>query len=120
MEVRPKLQQDSDNSKTWAKQHKMKIHYDKTTCMLAGSRHKTRIASGLNIHIENNKLKQFDKEKLLDVFIDENLSWTAHNDNLCSAISSNNSFLEQLSLYVPVEIQELFYQGYILPLIYYC
>ena len=40
-EVEPKLQQDGDNSKTWAKQHKMKIHYDKTTCMLVGNRHKT-------------------------------------------------------------------------------
>ena len=39
-EVEPKLQQDGDNSKTWAKKHKMKIHYDKTTCMLVGNRHK--------------------------------------------------------------------------------
>ena len=118
-EVEPKLQQDGDNSKTWAKQHKMKIHYDKTTCMLVGNRHKTREASGLNIHIENNKLKQVEKQKLLGVFIDENLSWTAHIDNLCSLISSKISLLKQLSSYVPVEIQKLFYQGYILPLIDY-
>ena len=64
-EVEPKMQQDGDNSKTWTKQHKMKIHYDKRTCMLVGTRHKTREASGLNIHIENNKLKQVDKQKLL-------------------------------------------------------
>ena len=118
-EVEPKLQQDGDNSKTWAKQHKMKIHYDKTTCMLVGNRHKIREASGLNIHIENNKLKQVEKQKLLGVFIDENLSWTAHIDNLCSLISSKISLLKQLSSYVPVEIQKLFYQGYILPLIDY-
>ena len=118
-EVQPKLQQDGDNSKTWAKQHKMKIHYDKTTCMLVGNRHKTREASGLNIHIENNKLKQVEKQKLLGVFIDENLSLTAHIDNLCSLISSKISLLKQLSSYVPVEIQKLFYQGYILPLIDY-
>ena len=77
-EVEPKLQQDGDNSKTWAKQHKMKNHYDKTSCMVVGTRHKTREASGLNIHIENHKLKQVDKQKLLGVFIDENLSWTAY------------------------------------------
>ena len=98
----------------------MKIHYEKTTCMLVGTRHKTREASGLKIHIENNKLKQVDKQKLLGVFIDENLSWTAHIDNLCSTISSKIiSLLKQLFSYVPVEIRKLFYQGYILPLIDY-
>ena len=56
--------------------------------MLVGNRHKTREASGLNIHIENYKLKQVEKQKLLGVFIDENLSWTAHIDKLCSTISS--------------------------------
>ena len=55
----------------------------------------------------------------MGVFIDENLSWTAHIDNLCSTISSKISLLKQLSLYVPVEIQKLFYQGYILLLIDY-
>ena len=67
-EVEPKLQQDGDNSKTWAKQHKMKIHYDKTTCMLVERRHKTRELSGLNIHIENNKLKQVEKPKAFGRF----------------------------------------------------
>ena len=77
----------------------MKIHYDKTTCMLVGNRHKTSEASGLNIHIENSKLKQVEKQKLLGVFIDENLSWTAHIDNLCSTISSKIDLLKQLSSY---------------------
>ena len=87
--------------------------------MLVGPRHKTREASGLNIHIENNKSKQVDKQKLLCVFIDENLSWTTHIDNLCSTISSKISLLKQLSSYVPVEILKLLHQGYILTLIDY-
>ena len=28
-EVKPKLQTDGNNSKSWAKHHKMQIHYDK-------------------------------------------------------------------------------------------
>ena len=28
-EVEPKLQTDGNNSKSWAKNHKMQIHYDK-------------------------------------------------------------------------------------------
>ena len=118
-EIAPKLQHDGDKSKTWAKQHKMRIHYDKTTCMVLGTRPKTREASALNIQIDSNTLKQVNKQKLLGVFIDENLTWTAHIDYLCSTISSKISLLRQLSKYIPTEIQKLFYQGYILPLIDY-
>ena len=115
-EIQPKLQHDGEKSKTWANQHKMELHYNKTTCMAVGTRHKTREAADL-IKIGNNKIEQVDKQKLLGVFIDENLLWTAHIDYLCANISSKVSFLKQLSSYVPLEDQTLFYQGYILPLI---
>ena len=35
-EVEPKLQTDGNNSKSWAKNHKMQLHYDKTSCMTLG------------------------------------------------------------------------------------
>ena len=81
---------------------------------MLGTRHKAHQTQILNIHIES-KLKQVDKQNLLGVFIDENLSWTSRIDYLCATISSKVSLLKQLSSYVPVEIQKLFYQGYILP-----
>ena len=119
-EVEPKLQTDGNNSKSWAKHHKMQIHYDKTSCMTLGSRHRTQNeASKLDITIDGNEIKQVDKQKLLGVYIDENLLWTAHIDYLCSTISTKISLLKQLSRYVPVKVQKLFYQGYILPLIDY-
>ena len=119
-EVEPKLQTDGTNSKSWAKQHKMQTHYDKTSCMTLGSRHRTQNeASKLDITIDGNEIKQVDKQKLLGVYIDENLLWTAHIGYLCSTISTKISLLKQLSRYVPVKVQKLFYRGYILPLIDY-
>ena len=119
-EVEPKLQNDCNNSKSWAKHHKMQIHYDKTSCMTLGSRHRTQNeASKLDITIDGNEIKQVNKQKLLGVYIDENLLWTAHIDYLCSTISTKISLLKQLSRYIPVKVQKLFYQGYILPLIDY-
>ena len=84
------------------------FHYDKTTCMAFKTRHKTRQTPNLDIHIEDNMLKQVDKQKLLGDFIDEKLSWTAHIDYLCATISSKASLLKQLSSYVPVEIKKIF------------
>ena len=87
--------------------------------MILGSRHRTQNeASKLDITIDGNEIKQVDKQKLLGVYIDENLLWTTHIDYL-STISIKMSLLKQLSKYVPVKVQKLFYQGYILPLIDY-
>ena len=44
------------------------------------TRPKTRETSELNIQIDNNTLKQVNKQKILGVFIDENLTWTAQID----------------------------------------
>ena len=94
-EIQPKLQHDGEKSKTWAKEHKMELHYNKTTCMAVGTRHKTREAADLNIKIGNNKIKQVDKQKFLGVIIDENFLWNAHIDYLCANISSKVSLLKQ-------------------------
>ena len=58
-------------------------------------------------------------QKLPGVHLDQHLTWTAHLDNLCSSIYSIISLLRQLAEYVPNCVQKRFYQGYILPLIYY-
>ena len=71
-EVEPKLQTDDNNSKSWAKHHKIQIHYDKTSCMALGSRNRTQNeASKLDITIDGNEIKHVDKQKLLGVYIDE-------------------------------------------------
>ena len=88
--------------------------------MTLGSRHRTQNeASKLDSTIGDNAIKHVYKQKLLGVYIDENLLWTTHIDCLCSTISTKISLLKQLSTYVPVKEQTLFYQGYILPLLDY-
>ena len=97
----------------------MNMHYEKTSCMLIGTTHSTQHSQELDIYIDGNKIKNVTKQKLLGIYIDENLQWSDHIDYLCSTISSKISLLKQLSLYNPVEAQKLYYQGYILPLIDY-
>ena len=100
-------------------QNKMNMHYAKTSCMLIGKRHSTQLSQELDIYIDGNKIKSVTKQKLLDIYIDENLQWSDHIDYLRSTISAKISLLKQLSLYIPVEAQKLYYQGYILLLIDY-
>ena len=101
-DVEAKLQNDGNNAKFWGRQNKMNVHYDKTTCMLIATRHRTQTLQQMNIHIDGNKIKNVNKQKLLD----ENLLWTDHIDYLCSTISSKISLLRQFSSYISVEAQK--------------
>ena len=87
--------------------------------MLLGARHRLDDSSELSLFIDDNCIEKVTKQKLLGVFIDENLSWAPHIDHLCSLISTKISLLKQLAEYVLQNIQKLFYQSYILPLFDY-
>ena len=87
--------------------------------MIVGVQHITKNIQLLNINIDGNKIRDVKKQKLLGVYINENLRWTDHIDHLCAMISSKISLLRQLSTYIPNDAQIIFYQGYILPLIDY-
>ena len=110
---------DLENAVDWSKPNKMKIYFGKTTCMLVGNKQRLNLSRKLNIQLHENCIQNVSKQKLLGIYIDENLSWSSHIDHLCSIIASKISLLRQLSEYVPVETQKMFYQGYILPFIDY-
>ena len=97
----------------------MQVHLTKTTCMLAGTRHRVNESRPLAIQVDGIDIQTVSKQKLLGVYIDEALTWTPQIDNLCSTISSKISLLRQLAAYVPTHAQKLYYQGYILPYIDY-
>ena len=108
---------DFKNAIDWSKPNKMNIHYGKTTCMLVGTRQRLNISRELNVQIENIRIQNVTKQKLLGIYIDEHLTWSSHVDHLCSILASKSSLLRQLSRYVSIEYQKMFYQGYILPFI---
>ena len=58
-------------------------------------------------------------KKLLEIIIYDNLYWTSHVDYFCAAISSRILLLQQLAAFVPENMQKIFYQNYVLPLIDY-
>ena len=113
--IQKDLQGEFGNTKTWGKINKMNVHMTKTTCMLVGDRKRVNDSRPLNIIDEDVNIQSVSKQKLLGVYINEHLSWSAHIDHLCSHISSKISLLRQLATYVPTHTQKVYYQGYILP-----
>ena len=82
------LQGEFGNTKTWGKINKMIVYMTKTTCMLVGARKGVNDSRPLNIIADDVNIQSVSKQKLLGVYIDEHLSWSAHIDHLCSLISS--------------------------------
>ena len=103
----------------WSKQNKLPINYNKSAYMLLGAKRRLQDTYELFLNADHEKIEKVSKQKLLGIFIDENLTWTPHIDYLCTLIWSKISLLKQLSSYVPKHIQKIFYQSYILPLIDY-
>ena len=69
-DVEAKLQHDGNKTKQWGKQNKMNMHYEKTSCMLIGTKRSTQHSQELDIYIDDNKIKNVTKQKLLGIYID--------------------------------------------------
>ena len=87
------LQTDGNIAKTWGKGNKIHIHYVKTTCMVAGTRHKLHEMPRLNIEIDGHDIANVSQQKLLGLLIDDKLTWSAHIENVYSSLSSKISLL---------------------------
>ena len=118
-EIQNNIQSDFNDSKQWAKGNKMHVHDNKTSCMTLGTKQRLDGSHILDIKAGDVSIKNVSNQKLLGVYIDENLSWTTHIEYLCKTVSSKISLLRQLSEYVPIHVQKQFYQSYILPLLDY-
>ena len=117
--VEIRLQGELNNSNDWSKENKLPLNLKKTTCMTLGTRMCLSNCRELNLQVNDIRIQNVTTQKLLGVYIDENLTWSKHIDHLCSVVSSKISLLKHLAEYVPIDVQKRFYQGYILPLIDY-
>ena len=82
----------------------MHINYNKTTCMLIGSRQKLQDLPQISLNIDDHDISSVTKQKLLGLLIDDKLTWSALIDHLCSTLSSKISLLRQLADYVSVDV----------------
>ena len=117
--INAELQSDFSIAVSWSKQNKLPINYDKTTYMVLGAKKRVQDEYQLELSADNHAINKVTKQRLLDIIIDDHLSWTAHIDHLCSTLAAKISLLRQLSAYVPQDVQKMYYQSYILPLLDY-
>ena len=113
------LQSDFIVAKYWSRNNKMSIHDQKTSCMTLGTKQRLGGSHLFNIKAFNTNIKQVSYQKRLGLHIDENLNWSTHIDQLSTTVASKLSYLRQLSEYNPINVQKIFYQWFIFPLLDY-
>ena len=113
-DVQEKLQHDVDKINIWCTNNNMAINPVKTNSMLIGSKQKLKSAPVLDINIENKKIQRVKSQKLLGIYIDENLKWNIQVQNVCKLIQNKKALLKRISYFLTAEMKELFYNSYIL------
>ena len=120
-DIQTKVQEDLNRIELWCKDNNMFINCNKTKCMTVGTKQKLAFQNEeLSLTITFEQLQDSACEKLLGIKIDLNLNWKNQIDQICSKISSKIYLLSKIKKYLNLESRQLFYSGYILPLIDYC
>ena len=109
--IETKLQNDFHAAITWCLQNKMQINYDKTTCMTIGTRKMVDNSNVLTLQLNNTCIAKVKKQKLLGIYIDENLTLTAHIDYLYTLMKISLG-LHILTTYVRSSLQKFFSDNY--------
>ena len=114
-----KIQSDVTALATWARDHKLIIHPEKTVCMLF--HHPRHHPPDLNIFLNNHVITQVHQHKHLGVILSSTLSWSPHVEHLISRSSTMLGILRHLLSYFHFSSRCLLkvYLCYIRPLLEY-
>lgn len=121
-EIERNLQISLNSLSTWCKYNGMLLNTSKTKVMLITTYQKrTSLTSeNLDLHFNNDDLNTITGDKILGIFVDNNLTWSTHIDKLCKKISANLWLLSNIKEFLSTEHRTIFYKTYIQPHIDYC
>ncbi len=121
MEINDKLTDDMNVINTWCKANKMVMNTDKTKTMLLGSQQRlSKMNERLTVKVNECILENTDCEKLLGIYVDPSLTWSAHILYLVKVINSRIALLRRIRSFLDKDTCLLYYNGYILPVMDYC
>jgi hypothetical protein len=71
------------------------------------------VTNELNINLENQLIKNVNTQKLLGIYIDNNLDWKERVDHICKNINSRLFSLSKIQKYLDKKSRILFFNYYI-------
>ena len=120
--LRTSLQKSLNCLNEWCRQNGMVLNTLKTKVMLITSRQKRNHLQDctLSLNYNNIDIKMTTSDKILGVYVDENLSWNDHYRHVSKKVSSFLWLLSKIKTYLSQEHRLLYYNSYIKPHFDYC
>lgn len=106
----------------WCQQNGMVLNTDKTKVMLITSRQKRLSLQNpaLSLKYSNIDIRMAPVDKILGVYVDENLLWNNHFQHISKKIASYLWLLSKIKSYLSLEHRLMFYNAYMKPHLEYC
>ena len=106
----------------WLLANKLTLNKSKTEFMLIGSRQRLRsfVRHSPSLNIGGAQISQVPSTKSLGIYIDENLTWNVHIENLSRKIASGIGAVKRIRPFIPHRTLRFIYNYLVKPYFDYC
>ncbi len=95
--------------------NRLSINVSKCVFMLISTHQALQKMLDIRVHIDNEPLKRVSVAKYIGMYIDENLKWNVHIDNMVPKISAKIGVLRSLRKIIPMATLKCLYNAIVLP-----
>ena len=121
-QIENNLQTALNSLEIWCKNNGMILNSAKTKVMFVTTNQKRQRLQrqNLDLNFENESLGMVSNDKILGVFVDNNLTWTNHIKHLTKKMTSSIWLLSKIKKFLSQDHQIQFYKSYIQPHLDFC
>ena len=121
-QIENNLQSALNGLQIWCKSNGMILNRSKTKVMFVTTNQKRQRLNrqNLDLNFQNEPLNMISSDKILGVFVDNNLTWTDHIKYLTKKIASSIWLLSKIKKFLSQDHRVQFYKSYIQPHIDFC
>ena len=121
-QIENNLQSSLNNLQIWCRSNGMILNSSKTKVMLVTTYQKRQRLTNDQFDLTYNKesLNMISNDKILGVFVDNNLTWSNHIKHLTKKIASSIWLLSKIKKFLSQAHRVQFYKSYIQPHIDFC
>ena len=121
LDIEQNLNQDLENVNEWLIANKLTLNQSKTEFMLIGSRQRIRtFETSPSLEIGGMLINRVSHTKSIGVYLDENLIWNEHINQISRKIASGIGALKRIRSFVPDTTLQFIFNSLVQPYFDYC
>ena len=118
-ELQARLNTELGKLSDWFAHNRLSLNYVKTE-LIDFSKSKRRAIDDFNVEIDGKPIRRVDESKFLGVYLDKNISWRSHINNVITKISQTVGIIGRARRFMHTDQLLLLYNTMALPHLQYC